>query len=78
MEKNIYQTIRSQEVIFLKEELERIKTQIKNYKYKDSKENFNGMLALWKLRKDIVEEINKMTPVQLLSWTNNKEEDQED
>ena len=57
MEENIYDVIRNQEVIFLKEELDRIKTQIKNYKYKDSEVNFKGMIKLWELRKNIVEEI---------------------
>jgi len=78
MEENIYQTIHNQEVNFLKEELDRIKNQIKNYKYKDSKDNFKRTLELWKLRKNIVEEINKTTPAKLLSWINNKEEDEKD
>jgi len=62
MEENIYQIIKNQEINFLKEELDRIKKQIKDYKYKDSKDNFEGMIELWKLRKSIVEEINKMPP----------------
>ena len=57
MEENIYQIIKNQEINFLKEELDRIKKQIKDYKYKDSKDNFEGMIELWKLRKSIVEEI---------------------
>ena len=57
MEENIYQIIKNQEINFLKEELDRIKKQIKNYKYKDSKDNFEGMIELWELRKNIVEEI---------------------